>query len=71
MATRKVEIEIDEELVDEVIRGYHLHGAREAGNLALPMLVHGSDTPGSSLDEEVDEFSNLDALRPKRSIDIS
>ncbi|MBS4728743.1 type II toxin-antitoxin system VapB family antitoxin [Mycobacterium sp. SM1] len=71
MAQRKVEIEIDEELVDEVIRRYHLHGAREAVNLALRSLVHGPDTPGSSLDEEVDEFSNLDALRPKRSSDTA
>jgi Arc/MetJ family transcription regulator len=69
MAQRKVEIEIDEELVDEVIHRYHLHGAREAVNLALRSLVHGSHTPGSSLDEEFDEFSNLDALRPHRSRD--
>ncbi|MDI3314583.1 MAG: type II toxin-antitoxin system VapB family antitoxin [Mycobacterium sp.] len=71
MAQRKVEIEIDEELVDEVIRRYHLHGAREAVNLALRSLVHGSDASGSPLDEEVDEFSTLEALRPKRSGDTA
>ncbi|GFG73169.1 antitoxin VapB [Mycobacterium botniense] len=67
MVRRKVEIEIDEDLVNEVIRRYHVHGAREAIHLALRTLVRDSETPDPSLDEEVDEFSNLDALRPKRS----
>ncbi|HYB37545.1 MAG TPA: type II toxin-antitoxin system VapB family antitoxin [Mycobacterium sp.] len=71
MAERKVEIELDESLVDEVIRRYHLHGTREAVNLALRTLIHGSETPDSSLDEEVDEFSNLDALRRHRSRDTA
>jgi Arc/MetJ family transcription regulator len=67
MALEKMQIEIDEALINEVVRKFHLHGAREAVNLALRNLLGepvASDTPLG--DEEFDEFSNLDALRPHR-----
>lgn len=68
MTFRKVEIEVDKALVDEVIRRFHMHSTREAVNLALRTLVADADASQSSLDDdEVDEFSNLDALRLHRS----
>lgn len=67
MSLEKMEIEVDDALVHEVIRKYHLHGARDAVNLALRNLLHESDGSDSSLgDDEWDEFSNLDALQPPR-----
>ena len=67
MALEKMQIEVDEVLVHEVIRKYHLHGARDAINLALRNLLGDSATSDSSLgDDEWDEFSSLDALRPHR-----
>jgi Arc/MetJ family transcription regulator len=67
MALEKMEIEVDDVLVEEVIRKFHLHGARDAVNLALRNLLRDPPASDSSLDdEEFDEFSDLDALRPHR-----
>ncbi|ORV14850.1 type II toxin-antitoxin system VapB family antitoxin [Mycobacterium celatum] len=68
MSFAKVEIEIDQTLVDEVIRRYHLRSAREAVNLALRTLVNSSAAPEPSPDaqEEEDPF-DLGALNPRGS----
>ena len=67
---RRVEIDIDEDLVDEVIRRYNVHSTREAVHLALRTLVGGEEAVDASLgeDEEEDPFG-LDALRPHKSAD--
>jgi Arc/MetJ family transcription regulator len=67
MSLAKIEIEIDEVLVDKVIRKFRRHGARDAVNLALRSLLADSDDSDASLeDEECDEFSDLAALRPQQ-----
>ncbi|BBY07152.1 type II toxin-antitoxin system VapB family antitoxin [Mycobacterium noviomagense] len=67
MALRKYEIQIDEDLLNEAIRRYHVHGPREAVHLALRTLVRGTDEEELSLEEE-DPFG-LGALHPQRSSD--
>lgn len=67
MALRKYEIQIDEDLLNEAIRRYHVHGPREAVHLALRTLVRGTDEEDTSLEDE-DPFG-LGALRPQRSSD--
>ena len=67
MALRKYEIQIDEDLLNEAIRRYHVHGPREAVHLALRTLVRGTDEEDISLEEE-DPFG-LGALHPQRSSD--
>jgi Arc/MetJ family transcription regulator len=61
---KKVEIEIDDDLVQEAIRRFHLADAREAIHLALRTLLAESDT-GDKEDEEYDEFSDLSAWQPR------
>jgi Arc/MetJ family transcription regulator len=67
MAVRKYEIQIDEDLLNEAIRRYHVHGPREAVHLALRTLVRGTEEEDLSLEEE-DPFG-LSALHPERSSD--
>ena len=62
---KKVEIEIDDDLVQEAIRRYKLADAREAVHLALRALL-GEDA-GDEHDDEYDEFSDLSAWEPRRS----
>jgi len=65
---KKVEIEIDTDLVDEVIRRFRLADAREAIHLALRTLLNeGDGADGGSQDDEYDEFSDLSAWEPRRS----
>jgi Arc/MetJ family transcription regulator len=66
---KKVEIEIDTDLVDEVIRRFRLADAREAIHLALRTLLNEGDgaADGGSQDDEYDEFSDLSAWEPRRS----
>ena len=67
---RKIEIEIDDDLVQEVIHRYHLADVREAVHLALrTLLKEGDDADSEQEDEEYDEFSDLDAWEPRRSSD--
>ncbi|OBI18757.1 MULTISPECIES: type II toxin-antitoxin system VapB family antitoxin [unclassified Mycobacterium] len=61
---RKVEIEIDDELVQEAIRRFHLADTREAVHLALRTLLGESD-PEEKDGEEYDEFSDLSAWQPR------
>ena len=58
---KKVEIEVDDDLIQEAIRRYKLAGPREAVHLALRTLL------GENADEEYDEFSDLSAWEPRRS----
>jgi Arc/MetJ family transcription regulator len=64
---KKVEIEIDDDLVQEAIRRYKLAGAREAVHLALRTLL--GENNGDEHDDEYDEFSDLSAWEPRRSSD--
>jgi Arc/MetJ family transcription regulator len=65
---KRVEIEIDDDLVQEAIRRFHLAGTREAVHLALRSLLGESAEPGAE-DDEYDEFSDLSALQPRRDGD--
>ncbi|OBH85456.1 type II toxin-antitoxin system VapB family antitoxin [Mycobacterium scrofulaceum] len=60
---KKVEIEIDVDLIDEAIRRFHLADAREAVNLALRTLLNEADADEPA--EEYDEFSDLSAWQPR------
>ncbi|KAA1249100.1 type II toxin-antitoxin system VapB family antitoxin [Mycobacterium simiae] len=61
---KKVEIEIDDDLVQETIRRYGLADAREAVHLALrTLLAEGGEEAD---EEEYDEFSDLSVLDPNR-----
>lgn len=62
---KKVEIEVDLELVDEAIRRFQLGDAREAVNLALRTLLH--EDASVEEEDEYDEFSNLNAWEPRRA----
>jgi Arc/MetJ family transcription regulator len=64
---KKVEIEVDDDLVQEAIRRFHVADAREAVHLALRTLLgeNAADEP----DDEYDEFSDLSAWEPRRSSD--
>ena len=64
---KKVEIEIDDDLVQEAIRRFKVADAREAVHLALRMLLGHED--GDEHDDEYDEFSDLSAWEPRRSRD--
>jgi Arc/MetJ family transcription regulator len=68
---KTVAIEIDDDLVQAVIRKYRLAGRREAVHLALRSLL--SDSDGGHLDEEddYDEFSNLEAWRRRPQSDTT
>ena len=66
----RVEIEVDDDLVQEVIRRYGLHGRREAVHLALKAILRETDGVfGQTLDDEYDEFSDPNAWLPHRSGD--
>jgi Arc/MetJ family transcription regulator len=64
---KRVEIEVDDDLVQEAIRRYGLCGRREAVHLALKILL--SETAGQSLEDEYDEFSDPNAWQPHRNGD--
>jgi len=64
---KKVEIEIDDDLVQEAIRRYKVADTREAVHLALRMLL--GDDDGDEHDDEYDEFSDLSVWEPRRGGD--
>ena len=64
---KKVEIEIDDDLVQEAIRRFKVADAREAVHLALRMLV--GDNVDDEHDDEYDEFSDLSVWEPRRGGD--
>jgi Arc/MetJ family transcription regulator len=65
MSFSKVEIEVDQTLVDEVIRRYHLRSTREAVNVALRTLL-GGGAGAVDEDDETDDPFGLAALSPQR-----
>ena len=64
---KKVELEVDDDLVQEAIRRYKLADAREAVHLALRTLL--GENGGHEHDDEYDEFSDLSAWEPRRNSD--
>ncbi|OBK31724.1 hypothetical protein A5634_00775 [Mycobacterium asiaticum] len=65
---KRVEIVVDVDLVDEIIRRYHLADAREAVNIALRAMIDVADnTEHDPQDDECDEFSDLSAWVPHRN----
>ncbi|WP_144205989.1 type II toxin-antitoxin system VapB family antitoxin [Mycobacterium tilburgii] len=64
---KKVEIEIDDDLVQEAIRRYHLADAREAVHLALRTLVDGPGAAEGEQEDIYDEFSDLGAWQRHRN----
>jgi Arc/MetJ family transcription regulator len=60
----KVEIEVDQTLIDEVMYRYHMHSPREAVNLALRSLLSVDSEADADADEN-DPFG-LGALDPNR-----
>ncbi len=62
---KRVEIEIDDDLLQEAMRRFHLADAREAVHLALRTLLSEGDAVEE--DDEYDEFSDLSAWQPRRS----
>jgi Arc/MetJ family transcription regulator len=58
---KSVEIEVDVDLVDEVIRRFRVRDTREAVHLALRTLLN----DGERAEEEFDEFSDLSAWQPR------
>ena len=64
---KRVDIMVDDDLLQEVIRRYHLADAREAVHLALKALL--DEDGGKSEEEEYDEFSDLSAWELRRSTD--
>lgn len=59
---KKLEIELDTDLLDEAIRRFHLADAREAVNLALRTLLAEDEAAD---EDEYDEFSDLKAWEPR------
>ncbi len=57
---KRVEIEIDDDLVQEVIRRFHVADTREAVHLALRTLV-GESEAADDQGDEYDDFSDLSA----------
>jgi Arc/MetJ family transcription regulator len=62
---KTVQFEIDDDLVQEAIRRFHVADTREAVHLALRTLLGESD-PEDDQGEEYDEFSDLSAWQPHR-----
>ncbi|AYE94292.1 antitoxin VapB [Mycobacterium paragordonae] len=59
---KRIEVLLDMDLVDEIIRRYHVAGAREAVNLAMrTMLDEADNADPNSHAEDYDEFSDLSA----------
>lgn len=59
---KSVEIEVEIDLVDEVIRRFRVRDTREAVHLALRTLLN----DGEHAEEEFDEFSDPSAWQPHR-----
>ncbi|QLL08285.1 type II toxin-antitoxin system VapB family antitoxin [Mycobacterium vicinigordonae] len=61
---KRVEILVEDSLLQQVIGKYHLADAREAVFLALKALLDETDQPEHEpKDDEYDEFSDLSAWR--------
>lgn len=67
MQKKKIEVEVDIDLLDEAVRRFHLGDGREAINLALRNLLNEGDD--SDVEGEYDEFSDPSAWEPRRAGD--
>jgi Arc/MetJ family transcription regulator len=67
MGLAKVEIEVDQTLIDEVIHRYRLRSPREAVNLALRLLLTADSE--ADADEGEDDPFGLAALDPQHRRD--
>jgi Arc/MetJ family transcription regulator len=65
MKIARVEIEVDQTLIDEVMHRYHMRSTREAVNLALRSLLT-ADTEADTDEDEDDPFG-LAALDPHQA----
>ncbi|BBX74902.1 type II toxin-antitoxin system VapB family antitoxin [Mycobacterium shinjukuense] len=67
---KRVDILVDDHLLQQVIHKYHLADAREAIHMALKALLEDEvEAEHEPQDEEYDEFSDLSAWRRQRSSD--
>ncbi len=66
---KKVEIEVDDDLVQEAIRRYHLADVREVVHLALRSLLDDSADADGEHGAIYDEFSDLVAWQPRGDSD--
>ncbi len=67
---KRVEIILDVDLVEEIIRRYHVADAREAVNLAMRTLLDEADNAEpDAQDDDCDEFSDLSAWTLHRNSD--
>lgn len=66
---KRVEILVDNDLLQAVIRRYHLADAREAVHLALKALLDADGAEHDPDEDEYDEFSDPSAWLPRRSSD--
>jgi Arc/MetJ family transcription regulator len=66
---KKVEIELDDDLVQEAIRRHHLADAREVIHLALRSLLDDNADSPDEQEDIYDEFSDLSAWQPHRNND--
>jgi Arc/MetJ family transcription regulator len=64
---KRVEILVDDDLLQEVIRRHHLADAREAVHMALKALLDGDGAEHQPEDDEYDEFSDPSAWQLRRS----
>jgi Arc/MetJ family transcription regulator len=58
---KRVEIVIDDDLVQEATRRYHQADAREAVHLALRVLLSKDGAAAEQQEDEYDKFSDLSA----------
>jgi Arc/MetJ family transcription regulator len=64
---KRVELLVDDDLVEQAIRRHHLADAREAVHLALRTLLGRDDeAEGVQPDDEYDEFSDPHAWERQR-----
>jgi Arc/MetJ family transcription regulator len=61
--SKTVAVEIDDDLLQAVIRRYRLLGREQAVHLALRCLLDSADGEHRSEEDEYDQFSDLAALR--------
>ncbi|BBZ37466.1 type II toxin-antitoxin system VapB family antitoxin [Mycobacterium conspicuum] len=66
---KTVAIEIDDDLLQAVIRRYRLLGREQAVHLALRCLLDSSDGEHLPEEDEYDQFSDLAALRRRPRAD--
>ncbi len=69
--SRRVEIEIDDDLVQEVMRRCRLHYRGDAVHLALRTLLGGAEGGGEHRADAYDRFSDPNEWVPRRGAGAS